>query len=57
MELKDKIAIITGAAGAVGRTVAELFANEGANLVLVEPGLIAKIKGMDNFMMAALVFF
>jgi 3-oxoacyl-[acyl-carrier protein] reductase len=36
MELKDKIAIITGAAGAVGRAVAELFANEGANLVLVD---------------------
>jgi 3-oxoacyl-[acyl-carrier protein] reductase len=36
MELKDRIAIITGAAGAVGRITAELFANEGANLVLVD---------------------
>jgi 3-oxoacyl-[acyl-carrier protein] reductase len=36
MELKDKTAIITGAAGGIGRAVAELFAREGATLVLVD---------------------
>lgn len=36
MELKDKTAIITGAAGGIGRSVAELFAREGATLALVD---------------------
>ena len=36
MELKDKIAIITGAAGGIGRAVAESFAREGATLVVVD---------------------
>ena len=36
MELEGKIAIITGAAGGIGSAIAELFAKEGANLVVVD---------------------
>ena len=36
MELKGKVAIITGVAGGIGQTVACLFAKEGATLVLVD---------------------
>jgi len=36
MELKSKVAIITGAVGGIGRAAAELFAKEGATLVLVD---------------------
>jgi NAD(P)-dependent dehydrogenase (short-subunit alcohol dehydrogenase family) len=35
-ELKGKVAIVTGAAQGMGRAVAELFADEGATLVLVD---------------------
>lgn len=35
-ELKQKIVIITGAAGALGSTVAKTFASQGATLVLVD---------------------
>jgi NAD(P)-dependent dehydrogenase (short-subunit alcohol dehydrogenase family) len=41
-KLKDKVAIITGAAGGIGRTTAETFVREGARVMLVdrdEPGL------------------
>ena len=34
--LKDKVAIITGAASGIGRATAVLFANEGARLVLAD---------------------
>lgn len=34
--LKDKVAIITGAASGIGRATAALFANEGAGLVLAD---------------------
>ncbi|HIZ76131.1 MAG TPA: glucose 1-dehydrogenase [Firmicutes bacterium] len=34
--LKDKIAIITGAAGGIGRVAAELFVKEGAKVVLAD---------------------
>src|SRR5699024_11852873 len=36
MMLKDKVAVITGAGGGLGRAVAERLANEGAKLVLVD---------------------
>jgi 3-oxoacyl-[acyl-carrier protein] reductase len=36
MRLKDKIAIVTGAASGFGRGIAELFANEGAKVVVAD---------------------
>ncbi|MBV8062140.1 MAG: SDR family NAD(P)-dependent oxidoreductase, partial [Nevskia sp.] len=37
-ELKDKVAIITGAASGIGRAAALRFAEEGARLVLADIG-------------------
>ena len=36
MRLQDKVAIITGAGGGMGRVAAQLFANEGAKVVVAE---------------------
>ena len=36
MRLKDKVAIITGAASGIGRSVAQVFAREGGHLALVD---------------------
>ena len=36
MRLKDKIAIVTGAGSGIGRATAELFAKEGATLILAD---------------------
>ena len=36
MRLKDKIAVVTGAAGGIGRAVAERFAAEGAKVVICD---------------------
>ena len=36
MLLKDKIAIITGAGGGIGSTIAETFAKEGCSLILID---------------------
>jgi NAD(P)-dependent dehydrogenase (short-subunit alcohol dehydrogenase family) len=48
-ELKDKVAIITGAASGIGRAAVEVFAREGATLVLAdinEPGGVAAAKAV-----------
>src|SRR5438132_5564663 len=36
MRLKDKVAVITGAAAAIGRSVAQVFTREGCNVALVD---------------------
>src|SRR6266700_188014 len=36
MRLKDKVAIITGSAGGMGQAAAELFAHEGASIVVTD---------------------
>ncbi|HVQ21664.1 MAG TPA: SDR family NAD(P)-dependent oxidoreductase, partial [Candidatus Saccharimonadia bacterium] len=36
MRLQDKVAIITGAGGGMGRTAAQMFATEGAKVVVAE---------------------
>jgi 3-oxoacyl-[acyl-carrier protein] reductase len=39
MRLKDKVAIVTGAASGFGRGIAELYASEGANVVIADLNL------------------
>ena len=36
MKLKDKVAVVTGAAGGIGQAIAELFAREGARVALAD---------------------
>ena len=51
MRLKDKIAIVTGAASGIGRSVAQVFAREGAQLTLVdinEAGLRETLAGLPE---------
>jgi NAD(P)-dependent dehydrogenase (short-subunit alcohol dehydrogenase family) len=53
MRLKDKVAIVTGAASGIGRSVAQVFHREGCNLALVdidEAGLeetLASLSGVE----------
>ena len=46
--LKDKVAIVTGAGRGIGRGVAMLMAEEGANVVVVDPGVNVDGTGADQ---------
>jgi NAD(P)-dependent dehydrogenase (short-subunit alcohol dehydrogenase family) len=51
MRLKDKVAIVTGAASGIGRSTAQVFAREGAQLTLVdinEEGLRETLAGLPE---------
>lgn len=39
MNLKDQVAVVTGAARGIGKSIAEALAKEGANLVIADVGL------------------
>ena len=44
MRIKDKVAVVTGGAGGIGRETCELFAREGARLLIAEVELDAATK-------------
>jgi len=46
--LKDKVAIVTGAGRGIGRGIATLMASEGAQVVVVDPGVSVSGSGLDN---------
>ena len=46
--LKDKVAIVTGSGRGIGRGVARLMAQEGANVVVVDPGVNVDGSGFDQ---------
>jgi NAD(P)-dependent dehydrogenase (short-subunit alcohol dehydrogenase family) len=46
--LKDKVAVIYGAGGAIGGAVARAFASEGARLFLTGPHLAAQVDALDE---------
>ncbi|MCH8949322.1 MAG: SDR family NAD(P)-dependent oxidoreductase [Chloroflexi bacterium] len=46
--LEGKTAIVTGAGRGIGRGMAIFFAQEGANVVVVDPGVSADGSGHDN---------
>lgn len=39
MKLKDKVAIVTGAASGMGKAIAELYAKEGAKVIIADLNL------------------
>ena len=46
--LRDKVAIVTGAGRGIGRGVAKLMAEEGAQVVVVDPGVNVDGTGADQ---------
>jgi NAD(P)-dependent dehydrogenase (short-subunit alcohol dehydrogenase family) len=46
--LQDKVAIVTGAGRGIGRGVAKLMAEEGAQVVVVDPGVNVDGSGLDH---------
>jgi NAD(P)-dependent dehydrogenase (short-subunit alcohol dehydrogenase family) len=48
MRLADKVAIITGAGGGMGRVAAEMFAGEGARVVVAEYGEAAGTETVER---------
>ncbi len=46
--LQDKVAIVTGAGRGVGRGIAKLMAQEGAKVVVVDPGVNVDGSGFDQ---------
>ena len=54
--LSNKVAVITGAAGSIGRATAKVFEREGATVVGVDlKGSAGDIDGVDHFIAADLV--
>lgn len=48
MRLKDKVAIVTGAASGIGRNIAETFVKEGASVVIADLNKMAAEKTADE---------
>ncbi|NOT53128.1 MAG: SDR family NAD(P)-dependent oxidoreductase, partial [Deltaproteobacteria bacterium] len=48
MMLKDKVAVVTGAGGGIGRGIALLLAKEGAKVVVNDIGVSSTGEGHDT---------